>query len=916
MSTPNRFSSGLYYQASLLAIGVAGLFLVGCPPKVDDGLGIDPTTPAGPGIAYAGVIRDGSDGERALFGGIAAEGRAGDVKIYNDKVQFIIQGAYRSHGYVDTGGFVIDADIVRKDGSLGRDCIDDLFTGFGMGRLFHADTVEIVADGTEGGPAIVRSTGRDVGWVFLSGAVEASGPLVPEHFLEVTNDFILEPDVHRLTIRTTYTNAGSGDVTFQPTDGMIAADEDLVPWIPDIGLGDGSFDGSEALGVTGKHNELSLLFWSEEGTLDSLGLESIASSAGLVAVRHPTASLGLGESVTIERHWAVGADPNTVEAERITSQGTDLGTVTGRITDQNSDAGVGGARVHFAADDNSGTVAAFAITQPDGSYQAKLPPGSWQMWVTGHGDQEHVELPPQAGRYAPFAAKTVNQRQLDALGGATNPTPIARAWGRSPSGPHPVSVTTGSTTQADAVIDSPARLELTITDDLGSPIGAVVQLQFAAPPDASALPANLYGPVGEPIPGSAPGWAWTANGQIGIDVLPGTYQVIVGHSWRHERQTLSDVVLNSGTTTSFDITLDKVVEHDGWLAADHHLHAAPSADGSLPMEDRLIACAATGVDLPITTDHDRQADYRPLVDALGLSATMQTIPGIEVSPVVRGHFNLYPVAPKPLSMANGGAEPWWNVPASTSDLFQRMRDGALDETILQVNHPFGPGMFSIAQYTPATGQVGNENKWSWDFDAFELINGKRYDEIVEARSAWFSFLNQGEIHTPVGASDSHSRSSVCGYGRTDVFVDTSSPEQVTPQDFAAAIRAGHVVVAGGLTLRADINNGAFLPGDTTTMSTFDIDVTVRAPSWIVPEVIRLYRNGVLWDEAVITGPPVGGLWMDTVFTIDESTDAWYTVECEGTQTLGQTWGGSVPYAITNAFFVDPDGNGWVAPGLP
>ena len=54
-------------------------------------LSLDLTERLGAGQARAGVM----DSDAAGIGGMAAEGQAGDIKIYNDRVQFIIQETER-----------------------------------------------------------------------------------------------------------------------------------------------------------------------------------------------------------------------------------------------------------------------------------------------------------------------------------------------------------------------------------------------------------------------------------------------------------------------------------------------------------------------------------------------------------------------------------------------------------------------------------------------------------------------------------------------------------------------------------------------------------------------------------------------------------------------------------------------------
>ena len=84
--------------------------------------GPDVSVRLGPGEVRAGTVRSGA----ALFGGTSAEGREGDLKIYNAEVQFIIQGVRDGDYYESLGGGVIDADIVRPEGMPGRDVVDEL----------------------------------------------------------------------------------------------------------------------------------------------------------------------------------------------------------------------------------------------------------------------------------------------------------------------------------------------------------------------------------------------------------------------------------------------------------------------------------------------------------------------------------------------------------------------------------------------------------------------------------------------------------------------------------------------------------------------------------------------------------------------------------------------------------------------
>ncbi len=59
-----------------------------------------------------------------------------------------------------------------------------------------------------------------------------------------------------------------------------------------------------------------------------------------------------------------------------------------------------------------------------------------------------------------------------------------------------------------------------------------------------------------------------------------------------------------------------------------------------------------------------------------------------------------------------------------------------------------------------------------------------------------------------------------------------------------------------------------------------------------------------------------GTWFDGSWLVESEDDAWFTVEVEGVESMGDIWRNHTPYAMTNAFFLDVEGDGWTAPGLP
>ncbi len=890
------------------------LLLTGCPGPVDTGvrgqpfLGADPTIPAAPGEARAGVIRDEPGSGDALFGGISAEGRAGDVKIYNSEVQFIIQGAYESHGYVPVGGGVIDADLVRPEEQLGRDLVEDVYLAFSMSRLFHAETVEVIADGSDGGEAIVRATGTDVDWGWFQGMFERDDPVVEAMGLEIATTFTMPPDSPTLHISTAITNPGDDAIEIAPQEGAWVSGEDLLPWQPGSGYDEWDADTRQVLIMAGRQGESTIALWPDQGEYGTGVITSLASEYGMLLAELGTTELGPGETVVLDRNLTIAPDPTTALAAKRAVEGDPLSELCGTVT---APAGpVAGARVHLVAGSETPSVDGWALTDEDGAFCSQLAPGPYTAYAVGHGDLEHVQLVDGRGRYAPFGHSDINAQVLWTMSGHRDAEAPPWAQGYPSSDGVSVDLADGGTESVDLELGAPGRLELTLVDQHGDALPGVLELLWTdgAPPN-SAIPADLHDALELPT-GRRAGWAWTPDGTFTIDVLPGTYDLEATAGWRHEQASAEAVEVLPGEATTLELELERVIDHEGWLAMDAHTHGAPSFDGALPMADRLVACAATGVDIAPITDHDVHVDYAPLLEAMGLGSRLLTFPAVEVTTMIRGHFNLWPIEVGARTEPNGGALDWWNLRVSTDELFEAMRDAAGPDALLQVNHPRTPGMLTFADFDPVTGEADDPDTFSWGFDTFELINGG-VDDLEDVRADFFGFLDHGEIRTPLGVSDSHYRFIPCGMARTDVFLDRDSPEGLEADAVVEAVLAGHVVAATGVTLRAWA--GGALPGDTLTGSSANVDVQVMAPSWIQPDSLRLIRDGDIVEEHAL-GPAEDGVLFDDSLLLEADSDAWFVLEVTGSTPMGDVWRNQSPYAMSNAFFLDVDGDGWQAPG--
>jgi len=263
----------------------------------------------------------------------------------------------------------------------------------------------------------------------------------------------------------------------------------------------------------------------------------------------------------------------------------------------------------------------------------------------------------------------------------------------------------------------------------------------------------------------------TQDGTGEVELPAGTYRVIAG---RGPEYTVDEKLVSVDPLVAREVRLsiDRVVDTSGWIAADLHMHTELSPDSGIRIRDRLLAAMSEGLDLVAGTDHDWIANYRPDQEALGALGRIRTLRGNELSHFSYAHFNAYPLVYDQRRTA-GGAPQWRDVSPSVTlpdgspmpeftpqDCFDALR-GLTDRSVASqdafvvVNHPresftgyfraFGfkqySGTFGSPDFLTIGGPVVNDGKllardasrhFSWDFDGIEVLNGKRWQDIRTA----------------------------------------------------------------------------------------------------------------------------------------------------------------------------------------
>lgn len=842
--------------------------------RQDSAAGLDVSVRLAEGQVRAGVVDDAS----ALFGGVSAEGRLGDVKIYNDRAQFVIQQPGDSNYYVEYGGNLVDADIVRAEGQPGRDLVDELAVMIGLGRVVDATRVTVEADGSDG-VAVVRVEGDTAPMHLITGALE-SDALVPDLDLHVITTYELRPGEAAMTVRTTLQNREATEQSLAIGDVGLVSFDVGERWASGTGLGDAGTGAVRMNGIVGQHNEVTVAIIGDGAELEQGAIGQILGGiAASIAGFSETASIPAGGELEYTRRIGVAADPATLLGEAWGREGGDKQLLSGVVRDTAGEP-VPGARVHVLGADGAALSLAFADAA--GSWSALVPAGPVGLLATGRGNGFIVDLPPGHAQISPYEVDQASSLALLASG--SDATPFAEGYGYA-----------SGTPGVPPTLVAPAILDVTIAD--GKP--AVVRVDRV---DADVEVDDRFVPG---RPGGSEVQGFVRDGQLDLPVEPGSYHVVVRRGVRDEVWT-QDVTVASGERLALAASVPAAYTLDGVWVGDPHSHAAPSADGGIPMEDRLLVAAANGVDIHFGTDHDHVADYRPLIAPLGLDGVLRSVLADECSPVLRGHFNIWP-AVEGLSGMNHGAPLWWFGYADTAEIFGWMRATAATGGVVQANHPVGSsGMFSFAEYDPAAGTVAASDKWSEDFDAMELLNSGDHEEYWDY---YVDLTRRGKRVMPVGVSDSHTWTGGSP-GLNVTFFDGQAPfAEYSDEGLIAAVARRATVVSHGPYIDARVG-GAWAPGADVGPGT--LDVTVYAPSWMPVETVTLWQDGEAMQTVACAG--AAPTPCAAAFALEPFSDAVYIVTAESESTgMLEAWPGELAWAATSGIYVDVDGDGWTAP---
>lgn len=405
---------------------------------------------------------------------------------------------------------------------------------------------------------------------------------------------------------------------------------------------------------------------------------------------------------------------------------------------------------------------------------------------------------------------------------------------------------------------------------------------------------------------------YTANGTGSFEIAPGNYELWFGRGMEYSVD-IHNLSVEAGQEYSVKAKLKRELDTRGMVCGDMHLHTLTnSGHGDASIEERVISCAAEGLEWAVATDHNYLTDYIPYLKKTGLEGKMATTVSNEVSTQI-GHFNTYPLV--------AGTEVADHSLMHGQELFDHLRAIAPKPITVQINHPrwSATDFFNINELDPWFGNITGD-KWSWDFDAIEVLNEnyqlgwiKAPDNKYSVKKDWFNMLNQNKRICGVGNSDSHTvTSSIAGVPRNYIASSTDEIGEINENELSENVREGKVNVACGLLTEITANE-AFGPGSTVSSGSQPVKLylKIQAATWISCNKAELIRNGVVEQTFEIpkSNNPVR---LDTFIQINPEKDSWYLLIAYGDQPMFPMVGTEekpvAPLGFTNPIWIDVNGD--------
>ena len=784
---------------------------------------------------------------------------AGDFVLANHKVALVIEDVGDSDLYDPWGGRPVGLAVVEDGRMVRPNNFGEVLLLAGRSAIV-TESVSVIADGSDGGPAIVRARGKLHPIPFLP-------PLVTAVFadaltdIEAAIDYELAPDAEHVDIRFRFTSARGEATPVQTIMHGFMYTERTPVFTP--GGGFGNDIGGAPYAALVDDFATSWAYIPGEGAFQST--LSVSGFLGAFATGFDMPACGSMDRVHAQLVIG-GPSLDGVVAAVNRVRGTAQRAITGTVTK----AGMPVAYAHVHALEGTSYLTR-AQTDESGAFTVHVPEGA------------DVRL--EVFRYG------------DDIGMASAGT-----------GTGPIALTLPDT----------GAVHVEATDN-GTPVPVRVQLRPAGGQMIPTVPKHY----GEPrSPEGRLHVVYATSGQTTLSAPPGTWEVIVSRGFEYELFTQT-VSVTAGNTINLDAAMDHSVATPGVQCADFHIHTWRSNDSGDNATLKLAQAVCDGLELPVRSEHEYVDDFAAEIQTLAVEAFAAAFGSIELTSMeVWGHMGVFPLLKEP-GKVNGGAPKWQTFPTAAAldtpfetlspvTVFDAVR-ARPEQPVVIINHPRGgANYFDHVGFDAATGTVQEAADWDTKFTLVEVLNDaswtdKRQTDIAD----WFGLLKSGRKVFAVGSSDSHDISgSPVGYPRTCIALGTDDPRQLTKELVRDELAAGHSIVTGGIYVDAAI--GTAKPGDTVTGAgnQMNVDVVVRAASWIDVDAIDVVVDGTTVDTIPImpgdadpNDPTVR--WRGAIPVTARATGGFVVVAAYGDAPLEPVHRNRKPFGMTNPIFVAP-----------
>ncbi|MGE0787761.1 MAG: CehA/McbA family metallohydrolase [Sandaracinaceae bacterium] len=862
-------------QNARVGLLVASLFgLTGCPEP-------DPPRDAGPpdaGSCDVAAFERGADGHGDPLGVGPGEARAGRIRadqlppfasrlevwedgdfvLANERIAIVIEDTDDSDLYDPWGGRPVGAARVEGGALVEPADFGEILVMLG-GQTTLTDSVTVLADGSDGGAAIVRAEGVPRALPFFAGRV---GPLLPGDFSDfrVAIDYVLEPDAPYVDVFVELRGEAGASARSISTMHAFMHTPRMPPFAPGVGF---SLDdqpvpyaGFASDGITG------FAYFSPE---DPLG--------GGIAISGFVSFLSRGISARgctpLRRHHAriaIGG-PGVDGVMRAVYETLETSTreVTGVVRDTEGTP-IGDAFV--LASDADGFVSR-TTAGPDGSYRIALPAdGAFEL-----------------------SAFQVGSR-------VSSPVPVDGA-------------------SVDLELARSNLVHVVVTDESGAPIPARVQL-FPVPGAMVGRPDDRFG-----IEGTVSGRfdvAYPETGDVTLRAPAERVRVVVSRGYEYELVDRT-VDLSGPDPVDVPVMLERVIDTTGVMCADFHIHTHRSNDSGDDATLKVRQALADGLEIPVRSDHEYVGSFAREITALGMEAFAYGMGSIELTSFEQWeHMGVVPMRAD-ASLVNAGAPRWQTYPTNAEpdqvvatmnpvDVFDAVRARA-EAPVVIINHPRGdPNYFDYVGFDPVTGGVARADAWDERFTLVEVFNNSSWTETRDRQVRdWLALLGSGRRVFAVGSSDSHRiASSPVGYPRTCLAFGTDTPSELSDDLVRDTLAAGHGTVSGGIFV--DTRIGAAGPGDEVggVGPRARVHVRVQAASWVDVDAIDVVVDGAIVETIAIlpedADPMRPTTRLDQEIEIDVSTAGSYVlVAAYGDTDLEPVHRRRLPFGVSNPIFV-------------